>query len=100
MTGYEPRFYRDWSKDKDLISFTVAVKESDLYVRATRNLSRKALKVLLKATADNSPDVKRFYREGSRVRLQPENAAMDPIYADGDTDFAILGKVVALFRRI
>ncbi len=51
MTGYEPRFYRDWSKDKDLISFTVAVKESDLYVRATRNLSRKALKVLLKHRA-------------------------------------------------
>ena len=51
MAGYEPRFYRDWSKDKDLISFTVAVKESDLYVRATRNLHRKALKVLLKHRA-------------------------------------------------
>jgi ApbE superfamily uncharacterized protein (UPF0280 family) len=48
MPGYEPRFYRDWSQDNDLISFTVAVKESDLYVRATRNLSRKALRVLLK----------------------------------------------------
>jgi len=48
MTGYEPRFYRDWSQDKDLISFTVTVKESDLYVRATHNLSRKALRVLLK----------------------------------------------------
>ncbi len=51
MTGYEPRFYRDWSQDKDLISFTVTVKESDLYVRATRNLSRKALKLLLKHRA-------------------------------------------------
>lgn len=51
MRGYEPRSYRDWSHDKDLISFTVAVKESDLYVRATRNLSRKALKVLLKHRA-------------------------------------------------
>ena len=51
MPGYEPRFYRDWSKDKDLISFTVVVRESDLYVRATRNLSRKALKVLLKHRA-------------------------------------------------
>ncbi len=48
MPGYEPRFYRDWSRDRDLISFTVAVKESDLFVRATRNLSRKALRVLLK----------------------------------------------------
>ena len=48
MPGYEPRFYRDWTRDKDLISFTVTVKESDLYIRATRNLGRKALKVLLK----------------------------------------------------
>lgn len=51
MPGYEPRFYRDWSQDNDLISFTVSVKESDLYVRATRNLNRKALKVLLKHRA-------------------------------------------------
>jgi ApbE superfamily uncharacterized protein (UPF0280 family) len=51
MPGYEPRFYRDWSRDKDLISFTVTVKESDLYVRATRNLSRKGLRVLLKHRA-------------------------------------------------
>ncbi|MDM7999925.1 MAG: UPF0280 family protein [Dehalococcoidia bacterium] len=48
MPAYEPRFYRDWSRDKDLISFTVTVKESDLFVKATRNLSRKALRVLLK----------------------------------------------------
>lgn len=51
MAGYEPRFYRDWSRDKDLISFTVAAKESDICVRATRNLARKALKVLLKHRA-------------------------------------------------
>jgi ApbE superfamily uncharacterized protein (UPF0280 family) len=51
MPGYETRFYRDWSRDRDLISFTVAVKESDLYVRATRNLGRKAMKVLLKHRA-------------------------------------------------
>ncbi|OGO08216.1 MAG: thiamine biosynthesis protein ApbE [Chloroflexi bacterium RBG_13_60_13] len=46
MHAYQPRSYRHWIKDKDLISFTVAVRESDLFVRATRNLSRKALRVL------------------------------------------------------
>ena len=45
---YEPRTYRHWVKDKDLISFNIAVKETDLYVRATRNLKRKALKLVLK----------------------------------------------------
>ena len=48
---YEPRFYREWTKDKDLVSFSVVVKETDLYVRARRNLKRKALKAVLKYRA-------------------------------------------------
>lgn len=41
--------------------------------------------------------VKRFFREGNRIRLQPENSTMDPIYSD---DVSILGKVIGVFRRI
>ncbi len=41
--------------------------------------------------------VKRFFHEGERVRLQPENSTMEPIYSD---DVAILGKVIGVFRRI
>ena len=39
--------------------------------------------------------VKRFYREGHRFRLQPENDAYAPIFAD---EVKILGKVIALHR--
>jgi repressor LexA len=52
------------------------------------------------AMIDEEATVKRFFREGDRVRLQPENSSMEPIYADEHVDFAILGKVVALFRRV
>lgn len=52
------------------------------------------------AMIDEEATVKRFFREGDRVRLQPENARMEPIYADRFVDFAVLGKVVALFRRV
>jgi len=45
---YEPRTYRHWVKDKDLISFNVVVKETDLYIRASHNLKRKAHKLVLK----------------------------------------------------
>ena len=45
---YEPRTYRHWIKDKDLISFNVVVKETDLYIRASANLTRKALKIVTK----------------------------------------------------
>ena len=45
---YQPRAYRHWVKDKDLVSFHVVVKETDLYIRAQTNLKRKAFKLVLK----------------------------------------------------
>lgn len=41
--------------------------------------------------------VKRFYREQDQVRLQPANAAMEPIIA---RDVKILGRVVSVIRRV
>lgn len=49
------------------------------------------------AMIDGSATAKTFYKERGRVRLQPENDAMEPIFADNPT---ILGKVVALMRRL
>ena len=56
--------------------------------------------VVALAGADEFADeatLKRFFREGDRVRLQPENAAMEPIYAD---HVDILGKVIGVFRSL
>jgi repressor LexA len=41
--------------------------------------------------------VKRFFRENGRIRLQPENDALEPIYADY---VQILGKVIGVFRQV
>jgi repressor LexA len=41
--------------------------------------------------------VKRLYREDGRIRLQPANASMAPIYAD---EVVVLGRIVGVFRRI
>ena len=49
------------------------------------------------ALIDDSATVKTFYREEGRIRLQPENDTMDPIYVRNPI---ILGKVVALMRTI
>lgn len=48
------------------------------------------------ALIDGEATVKTFYKERGRVRLQPENDTMEPIYAENPI---ILGKVVALMRR-
>lgn len=49
------------------------------------------------AMIDGEATVKTFYKEQGRVRLQPENDSMEPIYATNPT---ILGKVIALMRRL
>jgi repressor LexA len=41
--------------------------------------------------------VKRFFRESDHIRLQPENAAMEPIRSK---DVRVLGRVVGLFRSV
>ncbi|MFC2010503.1 UPF0280 family protein [Chloroflexota bacterium] len=43
---FQPRVYRHWVKGKDLVSFSVASKETDLYIRASKNLRAKALKLV------------------------------------------------------
>lgn len=49
------------------------------------------------ALVGDSATVKTFYREKDRIRLQPENDTMEPIYVD---DALILGKVTALIRSM
>ena len=48
---YEPRTYRHWINDKDLVSFSVVVKETDLFIRANRNLRAKALAAVQRCRA-------------------------------------------------
>src|SRR5919106_1220142 len=46
---------------------------------------------------DNGVTLKRYFREKDRIRLQPANAEMEPIYA---TDVQIQGKVVGVIRKL
>jgi repressor LexA len=54
------------------------------------------------ALIDDEATVKRFFPEKNRIRFQPENAKMAPIYVDR-SDFKqtmILGIVVGVYRRM
>jgi repressor LexA len=44
--------------------------------------------------------LKRFYLEGNRVRLQPANPTMEPIYVDNPRQVEVQGKVVLVLRRL
>ena len=51
---------------------------------------------------DNEATVKRFFPEGNRVRLQPANSAMEPIYVRRSEfkEIQIIGIVVGVYRKI
>ncbi len=53
--------------------------------------------IVVAMTDENEATVKRFFKEEDVVRLQPENANMDPIIV---RDITILGKVIGLYRRV
>jgi repressor LexA len=42
--------------------------------------------------------LKKFYPEGSQVRLQPANSQMEPIYSSAD-NVEVRGKVVSVIRK-
>ncbi len=51
------------------------------------------------ALVDGEATVKRFFAEKNRVRLQPENSAMKPIYVDRG-EFRIIGRAVGVIRKV
>jgi repressor LexA len=76
------------------------ILDGDYVVVQRRQDARNGEIVVALAGEDESADeatVKRFFREDGRVRLQPENDALEPIYA---RHVQILGKVVGVFRRV
>jgi repressor LexA len=76
------------------------ILEGDVVVVQRAQDARNGEIVVALAGDDETADeatVKRFFRENGRVRLQPENSALEPIYADY---VQILGKVVGVFRQL
>jgi repressor LexA len=49
------------------------------------------------AMIEDEATVKRFFRDGDSIRLEPENPAYQPIIT---TDAEILGKVIGVFRKV
>lgn len=45
---YQPRTYRNWIRNQDLVAFRVVVKETDLHIQAESNLQSKALRIVEK----------------------------------------------------
>ena len=76
------------------------ILEGDIVVVRRQQDANDGDIVVALAGADELADeatVKRLFRENGRVRLQPENQTMEPIYAE---HVQILGKVTGVFRTL
>lgn len=72
------------------------IHDGDFVIIAPRTLANNGEMVV--ANVAGEVTLKRFYLETNRVRLQPANSSMAPIYALPE-DVAIQGVVVGLMRR-
>jgi repressor LexA len=76
------------------------ILDGDLVIVRKAEDARNGEIVVALAGDDESADeatVKTFYREDGRIRLQPENAALEPIFA---AHVRVIGKVVGVFREL
>jgi repressor LexA len=76
------------------------ILDGDLVIVQRAQTARNGEIVVALAGDDESADeatVKTFYRESGRIRLQPENSTMEPIYSE---HVQILGRVVGVFREL
>jgi repressor LexA len=76
------------------------ILDGDLVIVKQAQDARNGEIVVALAGDDESTDeatVKTFYRESNRIRLQPENSALEPIYAQ---HVQIIGRVVGVFREL
>ena len=71
------------------------IMDGDIVVLRQQDTAENG-EIVVAMTDENEATLKRIYYEPDRVRLQPENPTMAPIYVDSVT---VLGKLVALIRQ-
>jgi repressor LexA len=71
------------------------ILDGDLVVVQRQEAARDG--EIIVALVEEEATVKRFFREGDHIRLQPENDEMEPILV---RDVSVLGRVVGLMRSM
>lgn len=72
------------------------ILDGDMVIVKQQNTAQNG-DIVVAMTEEDEATVKRFFKEKDHIRLQPENATMDPLVYQNVT---ILGKVIGLYRTI
>lgn len=75
------------------------INDGDIVIMKPAVEARNGEMVAIWLSDSDETTLKRFYNEGSRIRLQPENETMEPLYVDPGV-VQIKGKVVGVIRDL
>ncbi|NBU64594.1 MAG: repressor LexA [Chloroflexia bacterium] len=75
------------------------INDGDIVLLRYQETAEQGDMVAARIVSDNAVTLKRFYSEGERVRLQPANITMEPIYVAAN-DVRIQGRVVGVLRSM
>lgn len=91
-------------RDDDVFLLTVqgesmieaGINDGDYVIVRKQEVARNG-DIVVAMTEEDEATVKRFFRERDHIRLQPENATMEPLIYN---NVSILGKVIGVFRTM
>jgi repressor LexA len=84
---------------KGLSMIDALINDGDIVVLKKQETCENGETVAVWLKDEKETTLKKFYHEGDRVRLQPANATMDPIYT-GANNVEIQGKLVTVLRSM
>jgi repressor LexA len=76
------------------------VNDGDIVVMKKTDRVRNGEMAAVWLTERNETTLKYFFQEGSRVRLQPANPTLQPIYVDNPAQVQVQGKVMLVMRQL
>jgi repressor LexA len=75
------------------------IDDGDIVLMRYQETAENGQTVAAMLIDENSVTLKKFYHEGKRIRLQPANTTMEPIYTNPD-NIRIQGRVVGVLRSL
>jgi SOS-response transcriptional repressor LexA len=77
----------------------VLISDGDIVILEARDTALNGQTVAVWLKREQEATLKRYYLENGRIRLQPANSSMQPIYTDVD-NIEIRGRVIGVVRRL
>jgi repressor LexA len=84
---------------KGLSMIDALINDGDIVVLKSQQTCENGETVAVWLEEEKETTLKKFYREGERVRLQPANMTMEPIYTRAD-NVQVQGKLVTVVRSV